>query len=265
MARTMRGRNYSSRFRVFLWTRRARSLLLEKIADLLPADKHSLLPAFQSIVDELAKNALKANYKYVLIRRRIQESADAESHGSVLEDAMRYNEFLADHPDFAQGLTADLRRVLDQEGLWIRERNRRNEDRAVAAADEEKLKATDDYRAMYREVRDSRIYLEIRLTLRQNLLFIEVINRAPILFSDLDRIHDRRAEFRRYKEEGREIDFFLGHMDGTDAGAGYGYATIDSHLIQMGQDPDRALVILPLHSTNIMLIINLNTLNGVSE
>ncbi|MBE7439016.1 MAG: hypothetical protein HS115_11215 [Spirochaetales bacterium] len=263
MARIMRARNYSSRFRVFLWTRKARSLLLEKISRLLPPDRHALLPGFQSIVDELAKNALKANYKYVLIRRRIQEKADPDQMEPICEDALRYNEFLDRYPELTRDLTGDLRRILDQEGLWIKERNRRNEEKAPADKDMEKLSATDEYRAMFREVREARIYLEIRLTLRQNLLFIEVINRAPILFADLNRIHDRRAEFRKFQAAGREIDFFLGHMDGSEAGAGFGYATIDSQLIQMGQDPNQALLIVPLHSTNIMLTINLNTLNGV--
>ena len=99
-------------------------------------------------------------------------------------------------------------------------------------------------------------------------------------FLDLARLESGRAEIERDvvdlyplirecltivepQAAGREIDFFLGHMDGSEAGAGFGYATIDSQLIQMGQDPNQALLIVPLHSTNIMLTINLNTLNGV--
>lgn len=47
-------------------------------------------------------------------------------------------------------------------------------------------------------------------------------------------------------------------MDTSEGGSGLGYATIDTHLVNMGLDPDTALYILSMHNTNIVLNLDLN-------
>ena len=254
------------RVRVLLWTRKARNTILSKLEEMSPS-----IPAFrralESILDELAKNALKANYKFILIRNRIMARVEQEGISGrqlrdrveeICNDIARYNEFIQEHPDILENITEPLRAIIDEEAKWVKIVNERKEKREKITDEDKKfVRAPSPYAEIYDAVRERRVYLEIRATYRAPFFWLEVINKAPILSRDLDRIYAKRNEFKSHRDAGTEYEFFLNNMDTSDGGSGFGYATIDSQLAEMGLEPLEHLVILPLHNTNIVTTLNI--------
>src|SRR5688572_11702395 len=96
------------RIRVLMWTRQARNVILNQVHDLLPADLRIYRENLESILDELAKNAIKANHKYLMIRERIRDFLAKPGMPSTLldemteaicDDALKFNEFIGEHKD----------------------------------------------------------------------------------------------------------------------------------------------------------------------
>ena len=261
----------SPRIRILLWTLRSKSTVMEKVGALLPEEYRKYQKSMESILDELSKNAIKANHKHLLIKKRITGFLTEEGLTPVAEiparldqicsDTRQYNEFVSEHPHVLEGLSEELSRILRQEAVWIDLRNNRKSEEDLTPEEEAKLKETNDFREIYREVKGKRVYVEIRGSRTDKNLWVEIINTAPILERDLGRIQDKRNEFRKHREAGTEYEFFLNAMDTSDGGSGLGYATIDTHLSDMGLEPLDALTILSLHSTNIMLNIDLTKMN----
>jgi len=256
------------RIRILMWTRQARNAILNQLNDLLPEDLRIAREALESILDELAKNAIKANHKYLMIRDRIREALMKpgmsptiirEMTDSICDDAVQFNEFMSQHPGLLDSLSGPLRKILDQEALWINSKTRYRVDKQPLTDTEKKqLRDTHEFKNNYRQLKSRRIFLEFRASTDTNFLWIEIINAAPILQKDLDRIYSKREEFKKHREAGTEYEFFLNHMDTSEGGSGLGYATIDTHLVNMGLDPDTALYILSMHNTNIVLNLDLN-------
>ncbi|MCE9597108.1 MAG: hypothetical protein K8S54_03995 [Spirochaetia bacterium] len=255
----------SPRIRILLWTRKARQIISDRLTPLLPVENQKHAPLIVSVLDELSKNAIKANHKFLLIRRKMVEYFrkqgldDVKSRQKAEElctDAASYNEFLDAHPELLEGISPSLREILNQEAMWINLRNQeRGED--TAAKEREAMRKTKDYRNLFRDVRGRRVYVEFRASVKPPHLWIELINTAPILNRDLSRIREKREEFKKHREAGTEFEFFMNHMDTSDGGSGLGYATIDTNLASMGQDPMDALYIVSLHSTNVMMNLDL--------
>ncbi|HMU84224.1 MAG TPA: hypothetical protein PKE49_12875 [Leptospiraceae bacterium] len=256
----------SPRIRILLWTRKARQLIMERLTALVPEENRAQVPLLISVLDELAKNAIKANHKFLLIRRKMREHfrkeglelAEADRRmESICADAASYNEFLDQHPGLLDGVQPHLRDILNQEALWINVRNNPERTEAVIAKEKEAMKKTKDYRNLFRDVRDRRVYVEFRASVKPPHLWVEIINTAPILNRDLDRIREKREEFKKHREANTEHEFFMNHMDTSDGGSGLGYATIDTTLASLGHEPLDALYILSLHSTNVMMNLDL--------
>ncbi len=253
------------RVRVLLWTRKARNTILGKLEEMSP-EMATHRRALESILDELSKNALKANYKYILIRNRIIARLERSGLAGVelrdraeeiCNDIARYNEFIHENEDLLQDITGPLRAIIDEEAKWVKIVNTRKERREkITDAERALIRAPAPYAEIYNAVRERRVYLEIRATYRDPFFWLEVINKAPILTQDLDRIYAKRQEFKRHRDAGTEYEFFLNNMDTSDGGSGFGYATIDSQLVELGVEPLDHLVILPLHNTNIVTTLN---------
>ncbi len=256
------------RIRVLMWTKQARTSILDEVTSLLPVELQVYQESLESIIDELSKNAIKANHKYLMIRSRIRDFLRDpnrspriinEMTNSICTDAVQYNEFLEKHPKILEGLSAPLRRILDQEALWINLKMKyRTEKKEISEKEKTLLRNTYEFKKNYRELKDKRIYVEIRASCNDQMLWVEIINAAPILSSDLDRIYSKRDEFRKHREAGTELEFFMNNMDHSEGGSGLGYATIDTHLASLGLEPMEALYILSLHNTNIVLNLDLN-------
>ncbi len=100
----------------------------------------------------------------------------------------------------------------------------------------------------------------LKIELRDDYIYIEITNTAPILSHDLQRIYAKREEYRRYKEEGREYEFFINNIDTSDSGFGLGYAKIDSYLYNLGIDPEKAVTVISINNTTAMLSIPVDVL-----
>ena len=258
------------RIRILLWTRRSREILRDKLAELLADLPAGLLETLGVVLDELAKNAIKANHKHLLIRHRIVEGLRRDAGlnleeaqlraAEICEDTVNYNEFLDEHPAISAGLTGELAGILRQESAWIDLRNKKHGGQAVTEGDNERLSGTGEFRAIYREAQGRRVYVEFRASRTNDQLWIEIVNAAPIVRRDLERIEEKRQAFKVHRDAGTEYEFFMNSMDNSDGGSGFGYATIDSHLANLGVEPLDALRIISLHSTNVMLHLNLSDL-----
>jgi hypothetical protein len=76
----------------------------------------------------------------------------------------------------------------------------------------------------------------------------------------LNRIYEKRDEYKMYRQQGREQDFFINNIDTSDSGFGLGYATIDSFLANLGLEPENAITIISANNTTAMLTIPLAAL-----
>jgi len=252
-----------------LWTRRSRAAVKDRVAALLPGEYSHHMKSLESIIDELSKNAIKANHKHLIIRQRIlehlkrdqQTQEDAESAlNEICMNMTRYNEFLNKHPEILGNITEKLAKILRQESLWIDYKNNRAAERAPTEEEKKRLDGTLEFKAIYSKVKGRKVYVEIRASRSDQLLWLEVINAAPILESDLKRISEKRNAFKKHRDAGTEYEFFLNAMDNSDCGSGLGYATIDTHLSDMGLEPLEALTVLSMHNTTVMLNIDLRKL-----
>ncbi|MCB1315909.1 MAG: hypothetical protein KDK27_08145, partial [Leptospiraceae bacterium] len=70
--------NNTTRIRILLWSRNSRDEVIKRLEAHLPDTLHGHLPGIVSILDELVKNAVKANHKHILIRDRIAEALIAD-------------------------------------------------------------------------------------------------------------------------------------------------------------------------------------------
>ncbi len=254
----------SPRIRILLWTRRSKTTVLEKLEPLLPEGYKDHIKGIESILDELSKNAIKANHKHLIIRKRIaafmEKNPGAVEHelDDICMDMSLYNDFVREHPDVLDGITEELSALLRQESVWIDFKNKNKPREEMTEKEKELLDSTRDFKSIYSEVKGRRVYVEIRASRSGNSVWIEIINTAPILKRDLDRILEKRDAFRAHREAGTEYEFFLNAMDHSDGGSGLGYATIDTHLSDMGLEPMTALTVLSLHNTTVMLNFDLS-------
>ena len=219
-----------------------------------------------TILDELIKNGIKGNYKYVFVIEKIGQylydnpKRDNPSLADILRSPSLYNEVVSHNLKF-DDVEPKIRQILDEEAQSIRLRLRAvNEQRKFT--DEEK-NALRGYQALIRAKKKVRIYgLNMQITMHEdnNMLMLEVINSAPILTSDLKRIQDKRAAFKDYASRGEEAMFFIDNMETGGAGSGLGYGTIDASLIDMGLDPQESLTIISAANTTALLSIDYHQL-----
>ena len=214
---------------------------------------------FLTIIDELIKNAVKANYKFVLIREEIERYLNNSTNpekltiDDILKDRVLYSKFASEFINLPE-ITKVVRKALTQESKVISLKSR---------AEKEKRKYTPEERAdilgftelldIQRKVKKYGARVQVRLNEIFNALNIEVMNNAPILNTDLDRIYNKRKEFKAYADRGEEMMFFIENMDEADGGAGLGYATIDAGLRELKTDPFDIVSIISVTNTTILL------------
>ncbi len=215
-----------------------------------------------TILDELIKNGIKGNYKYIdvieHIGRHLYEKADRDlpSLAEILRNPRLYNEFVTEHISI-DNKENKIRSILNQEAASMKIRLKAMQERRKFT--EEERKKISGFKDLINARKKSRIYgLNLLVTMHEDhdILILEVINSAPILQNDLIRIKEKRKSFAEYAERGEEALFFIENMDGEKAGSGLGYGTIDSSLRDMGLDPEEHLTIISTANTTIMLTID---------
>ncbi|HEY1406549.1 MAG TPA: hypothetical protein VF857_08080 [Spirochaetota bacterium] len=226
-----------------------------------------------SCVDELIKNAVKANYKFVLILEKIAEKISQDEPGLSSEDLhRRMNEIIRDkmkYDSIAEEITSHeevartVRELLNEESVLIRIKNKVYQEKRELTDDEiGKIEKLSDLQKVRTEIERRKIHVRVVVEMDDAYIYVEVTNNAPIMEKDLNRIYEKRDEYRVYREEGREHEFYLNNLDTSDSGFGLGYATIDSFLANMKLDPYRAIQIIAASNTTVILSLPLDQLRA---
>ena len=221
------------------------------------------------ICDELVKNAIKANYQFLLTwlaaRRRLMEGQPDMSAAAADEwlaavffagENVLLERQLQKIPDF-DALQTKVRRVLDLENELLKHRRRADE---AGNQRQDTHELFGDFRPMLQLKRLARklsIQVAITTDRTDDQILVRVENDAPIRERDVDRIRHVRVQYRQYHERGEPHMFFVKHLDTSGGGHGLGYALMDSVILDMGLDPERTLYLVPGGKTMVLLALPL--------
>ncbi len=240
------------------------------------AGLEALMDDIYSCVDELIKNAVKANYKFLLILDKITEKLKAKHPEigendirkevlSLIKDRQAYDTLAAEI--IAREDIADrVRTVLNEEGKYLSIKNRvYDEDRDYTDAEKKTISSLKNFIKMRKELRERNIKILLKIEIGDDFIYLEITNTAPILTQDLNRIYEKRDEYRTYRMEGREYEFFINNIDTSDSGFGLGYAKIDSYLANLGLVPENSITIISANNTTALLVLPLAALRKKVE
>ena len=256
------------------YTKKARDQIYEaglKIFKLAGVEQY--LDDIGACVDELIKNAVKANYKHLLIVDALQRQFQTQYKEKTEEQVKEYiNNILKDKIQFdtlasiilkKENVSKKVREVLNEEGIFLSIKNKAySENRQLTPQELDSIKSLTLFLNLQQKIKQHDIKVILKVELRDEFIYIEITNTAPILSQDLQRIYTKREEYRRYKEEGRESEFFIHNIDTSDSGFGLGYAKIDSYLYSLGMDPDKAVTVISINNTTAMLSIPVTSLKN---
>ncbi len=222
--------------------------------------------------DELVKNAVKANYKFLLIRdslyRQFKQQYPDKSHEEIeqyldnlLKDKTQFDT-LADIVRKKENISGRVREILNQEAKFLTAKNKAYRDGYELPREElDSIEGIADFRKIRKQMKEENIRIILKVQYEPEFIYMEVTNTAPILTHDLNRIHQKRDEYRQYRDEGKEFEFFINNIDTSDSGFGLGYAKIDSFLSNLGLDPDTSVTIISSNNTTALLTIPIASLS----
>ncbi len=224
-----------------------------------------------SCVDEIVKNAVKANYKYILISdeilKKLAESYPDKSPSQLKKeicDIVKVHEtfeHLAGDVLKHKNISEEVREILNEESKYLNIKDRAYlEKRTMTEEEQSRLRRFPHINYMKKRIKEQDIKIILKMQSDGDYIYIEVTNTAPILSHDLHRIYQKRDEYKKYKSKGMEYKFFVNNLDTSESGFGLGYATIDSVLYHWGLDPERAITIITSIDTTVMLTIPLSEL-----
>ena len=233
----------------------------------------SLETSFDSlyqICDELIKNAVKANYKFLLLWKETRKRLLA---GKYVESAAEADDWLREV--FFSGedvliekqlqklgepkaLMDEVRELLNYEGRLIEYKKlthlRGDENRRAAADYLKKHRVRlQPLMALKRMARELEIFVHFKIEKNQEAVLITVANDSPILKEDLKRIEAVRSRFARFAKEDRVAEFFAESLDTSGGGHGLGYAIMDCTLLEMGLVPEKSLYLIGASRTMVLL------------
>lgn len=256
------------------YTRKAREQIYNAgLAIFKAADVEYYLDDIGACVDELIKNAVKANYKHLLVVEALQRQFQLQYKDKTEAQVQEYiKDILKDKIQFdtlasivlkKENIAQKVREILNQEGVFLNIKNKAaSENRSLTNDDLQAIKKLKLLVELQQKLKQYDIKIILKIELRDNYIYIEITNTAPILSQDLQRIYTKREEYRKYKEEGREHEFFIHNIDTSDSGFGLGYAKIDSYLYNLGIDPDNAVTVISINNTTAMLSIPVESLKN---
>ncbi len=224
-----------------------------------------------SCVDEIIKNAVKANYKFVLVRDRMYadiaardpslSAAEIENElGGILKVQESYD-FLAEQILRSGDISRRVRTILDEEAVLLKIKHIcAAEKRTFSGTENLMLSKLTNLNDMRRRMKETGVKIMLKVQSDGDFAYIEITNTAPILTRDLNRIYHKRDEHRRYRAEGREYEFFTENLDTSDSGFGLGYAKIDAILNSWGLDTERAVTIISSINTTVLITLPVSEL-----
>jgi len=254
------------------YSKRTREDLL-KIGEYLfeTAGIKSVFREVYSCVDELIKNAVKANYKYLLIIDQLEKKLKKENPEFSDEKIKDMVELIVKNKSEydreaekilkIEKISNFVREVLNEEAIQIRIKNKIY-DQKRDYTDEEfnTLKGLKKINMIRHEMKKRSIDVLVKYDLDEDYIYIEVTNTSPILETDLRRIYAKRDEFKLCVEENRQQEFFLNNLDTSESGFGLGYATIDSYLSDIGLVPYNTIQIIAAMDTTVILSLPIEKL-----
>lgn len=218
------------------------------------------------ICDELIKNAVKSNYKFLLLwyftRKRMLEqnlemtSQDADewlrevffSGESVLLE--KQMEKLSNRATISES----VRKLLDIENRYMTIRAQQH------PRDGKKMtweKVFIPLLRIKRLARKLKVHIHFRIESSVDQVLITVANDAPILDEDMVRISSIRRKFAEYVSQGKHQDFFVENLDTTGGGHGLGYAIMDAILLDLALVPEVSLYLIGASRTMVLLALPL--------
>lgn len=229
------------------------------------------------ICDELIKNAIKSNYKFLLIWTQTRErllAADPDLHAEDMNEWLGEvffsgeDQLIERHLSRLErdGIQQEVRRLLDLENHYLRERSKQAPghlppgreniaDYDGFAADDPAFEPLARIKRMSRELN---IYVHYRIERSSDQVLITVANDSPILDEDVKRIHRVRNLFKKYRDQGRQEEFFIEQLDNSGGGHGLGYAIMDSILLEMHLEPEVSLYLISATRTMVLLVLPLS-------
>jgi hypothetical protein len=222
-------------------------------------------------VDELIKNAVKSNYKFLLLRERIWEqlrqlwpekSPDEieEDINDLIKIPESYNR-IAEEILKSHDISGIVREILNEESKLLTIKNTAYlEKRDYTSREREIISGLNKISGIRKKIKERNIKIMLRIHADNDFIYIDVTNTAPILTRDINRIHEKRDEHRRYRDERREHEFFIDNIDTSESGFGLGYAKIDAILNDWGITDMMAITIISAINTTVMMILPVDKL-----
>ena len=257
---------------IFTYSKKARDRIIETTNKFLqPYNVNEIKSDIIMIIDELVKNAIKANYQYLLLKDKIHdrikykspdltESQIDERIKEITKDQNIYDQMFEDILK-EENISASVRDILNEESKLIHIKNKAyEENRKFTEAELKTISNLEKVNEIKKRIKDNETRIIFNMEYIHNSFHIEVINSAPILTVDLERIHTVRDIFKTYRDENKQENFFINNLDESRSGYGLGYATIDIILENLGLDPAKVIKIISIITTNIMLEIPLESL-----
>lgn len=240
---------------------------------LMKADIGDYADDIFACVDELIKNAVKSNYKFLLIRNHLIEQTKSESPGKDAKQIIEHvSELIKDKDNFDRlaaeiietyNISSTVREILNEESMQLSIKNRAYDEKRELSADEkDRVSELVQLQKIRHDMKEQDIKILINFESDGSHIYIEITNTAPIMSKDLDRIYDKRDEYLQYRLAGNEHEFFINNIDTSESGFGLGYAKIDSFLSNMGLDTLSAVTIASTNNTMVMLTFPLNLLKN---
>ncbi|MCB1175163.1 MAG: hypothetical protein KDK39_16430 [Leptospiraceae bacterium] len=224
------------------------------------------------VCDELIKNAIKANYKFLILWQETRQRMLAETALHSPDEADEWirevfysgeDILIRQQLDKMKDLSAvmnTVRQLLDLESKLNHYKDQseiidpaKRQHMADQIRDRRKsLAPLMELKAMARQLG---IFTHFKIDRNPDKILITVSNDAPLLKEDLDRIQRVRERFQEYARNGRTPEFFAENLDTSGGGHGLGYALMDCTLMELGLEPADTLFLI--HANKAMVLLSL--------
>ncbi len=214
------------------------------------------------ICDELVKNAVKSNYKFLLIMQELEASILERNPHMSLKDVKDWlrDVFLSGSEELIQrqlqhihepnSIIQEVNKIIHLE----KDAHKRNKN----SKKYKNMKIDSNFIPLLKIrklSREYKIFVHLKIYCTGNEYTIMISNDSPILENDAGRIRKVREKFGEYYNAGRPEAFFMDNIDTGGGGHGLGYALIDAILLQLGLVPETSLFLIPGGGTVVLIVL----------
>ena len=208
------------------------------------------------ICDELIKNAIKSNYKLILILfelKNLYKSSLGNIESQELMDWLKEMLFSGEH----QLINHNLKKI-SHEDISKKLKELMHYERFYIAYKENKsnshyLKEIRTIAKIKQILKKFGIYTVVEFYHNPEFIHILIQNGSPILEEDFLRIVEKRKTFSEYVKNQKKEEFFVENIDTSGGGHGLGYPLMDALLLEMGLKPEEHLYLVSAKRTMVLL------------